>query len=76
MVMLTVSDEESLATVAVRLRWRGVDVELFHEPDLDDELTAIAASGPVTARRLARLPLLLREEVISDGRREHGLAAG
>jgi hypothetical protein len=73
--MLSVPDEESLAHYAVLLRLCGTDTEWFYEPDLDDELTAIAAAGPVAAKRLSRLPLLLREEVIGDGR-EHVVAAG
>lgn len=35
-----------------------------YEPDLDDELTAIAiAPSPGTSRLLSHLPLALREEV-------------
>jgi hypothetical protein len=73
--MLTVPDEESLARVAVLLRLHHADTEWFYEPDLDDELTAVAAAGDKVRKRLARLPLLLREEV-SNGGREHVVAAG
>jgi hypothetical protein len=62
--MLSVPDEEALVHYVVLLRLRGVDTECFCEPDLDDELTAIAAAGDHAARRLSRLPLLLREEVM------------
>jgi hypothetical protein len=73
--MLTVPDEPSLWLTAEKLRLRGVDVERFREPDLGNELTAVAAEGPVAGRKLARLPLLLREEVTKGGR-EHVMAAG
>ncbi len=72
--MLTVADEPALALTAAKLEMRGTDVERFREPDLDGVLTAIAAAGPVAMKRLASLPLLLREGV-NDGR-EHVLAAG
>lgn len=61
--MLSVPDEESLAHFAVLLRLYEVDTEWFYEPDLDLELTAIAAAGDQARRRLAHLPLLLREGV-------------
>lgn len=61
--MLSVPDEESLAHFAVLLRHHGVDTEWFYEPDLDLELTAVAAAGDKARRRLTRLPLLMREEV-------------
>ncbi len=67
LVMLTVADESALALTAAKLEMRGADVERFREPDLDGALTAIAAAGPVTAKRLASLPLLLGEGV-NDGR--------
>lgn len=63
MVMLTVPDEPSLDLLAAKLELSEVDVERFREPGLDDALTAISAYGAVTAKKLARLPLLLREEV-------------
>lgn len=72
--MLTVGDTRELFYTAAKLELHDVDVKRFREPDLGNALTAIAAAGPVTAKRLARLPLLLREEV-SNGGREHVVAA-
>jgi hypothetical protein len=74
LVMLTVPDDEALAFWAQKLEWSGVEVTRFREPDLGGALTAIAASDPGLARRLARLHLLLRGEVMNGGR-EHVLAA-
>ena len=75
LVMLTVPDEPALWLTAAKLELRDADVEQFREPDLDGALTAIAAAGPVAAKRLARLPLLLREGVMTSGRK-HVVAAG
>jgi hypothetical protein len=74
MVMLSVPDERTLHKVAARLALYE-DVEWFREPDFGNALTAIAAAGPAAMRRLSRLPLLLREEVICGGG-EHVVAAG
>lgn len=63
LVMLTVPDEFSLELIAAKLGLLDIDVEQFREPDMGDALTAIAASGPAAARKLARLPLLMREGV-------------
>ena len=75
LVMLTVPDEGALRLMSAKLELFDVVVEEFREPDLGNELTAIAACGPVAAKRLARLPLLLGEGV-SNGGREHVVAAG
>lgn len=75
LVMLSVPDEHSLWLTAEKLQLQDVDVERFREPDLGNALTAFATSGPVAERKLARLPLLLREEVMNGGR-EHVVAAG
>ena len=72
LVMLAVPDEPSLHQVAAKLELFDVVVERFREPDLGGVLTAVSAAGPVAAKRLARLPLLLREGV-KDGR-EHVVA--
>ena len=58
LVVLAAADETALAHLAGRLIAAGCAVELFREPDLDDELTAVAVLGTDTARRaLANLPL-------------------
>ena len=41
--MLVVPDEDALDFWASKLEWSGVEVERFHEPDLDNSLTAFAA---------------------------------
>lgn len=54
LVVLQVPDLSALRALAERLEG---DVVCFHEPDLGDELTAIAA-GPALWRDLSTLPLL------------------
>jgi hypothetical protein len=63
LVMLTVPDEPRLELLAAKLELFDAVTVCFREPDLGDALTAISACGPVAARKLARLPLLLREGV-------------
>jgi len=53
-VVLQVPDLAGLEALAGKL---DGDVVCFHEPDLDDALTAIAA-GPSLWRALSSLPLL------------------
>lgn len=57
--MLTVCDESTLELLAKKLELYEVVVTRFHEPDLDDELTAFAAAGPLAQRKLKGFPLLL-----------------
>lgn len=71
--MLTVRDEDALHFWASKLEWSGVEVERFHEPDMGDVLTAIAASDPCLPRRLSKLPLMLRGGEVNG--REHVVAA-
>lgn len=61
MVTLSVPNEEKLQSVAERIEDRGFNVIRFHEPDLDDQLTAITIEPHPNVRRLlSRLPLALR----------------
>jgi hypothetical protein len=43
LVMVTVPDEEALWDLVWHLRTRSIGHEVFREPDLGDELTAVAA---------------------------------
>jgi peptidyl-tRNA hydrolase len=57
LVVLEVNNKEELAKLAYDATVLGIDVSLFKEPDLDDELTAIAlapeAKGLLSNLRLA-----------------------
>lgn len=62
LVLLGVEDEAALREWADRLEAKGCSFALWREPDLDNELTAVAvAPSPVAERTLSSLPLLLRE---------------
>jgi hypothetical protein len=74
LILLTADSEAELERLASFIELR-TEVTRFYEPDLGNALTAIAASGPVTRRKLAHLPLLLRGEVMNGGRK-HVVAAG
>lgn len=54
LVVLSVDDEVELLAVERQLRGRVV---CFEEPDLDNEVTAVAV-GPEGAKQLSSLPLL------------------
>ena len=60
LVVLQSSSKEELAKLAYELTKAGVEVSLFREPDLGDELTAVAVS-PTGAKYLSNLPLALRQ---------------
>jgi hypothetical protein len=63
LVLLSVADEDELADYASR---PGLTMSSWREPDLNDQLTAVAL-GPTasSARAVANLPLLLRDPVMS-----------
>lgn len=56
--ILSVQDEPSLVALLELLESSGAPVASFREPDIGDQLTAIATI-PKTRRALARLPLAL-----------------
>lgn len=66
LVVVSVANEEALETLAQRCGEEGVIVTRVREPDLGNEMTAVAIQPGDTARRLcANLPLALREMVVT-----------
>ena len=62
LVQLSVNNQEELLELAEKLSWKGILFSEFREPDLDNELTAIALEPSEKARRVvSSLPLLLSE---------------
>ena len=57
MIVLHAPSEHDLAQMAALLNSTGANVSTFREPDLDGQLTAIAACGTSAKRALAALPL-------------------
>lgn len=65
LVILTVEDEDALQGLVDEAARRGMTFTPFTEPDLDDELTALALEPSPDAEKLvANLPLALREEAL------------
>jgi len=60
--MLSVESEKDLYKYLHRFESRGLKVTKFHEPDINDELTAITVEPTDKARKLcSNLPLALKE---------------
>jgi hypothetical protein len=53
---IVVLEHDDVASIAARMEASGLAVSRFHEPDLDDALTAIAVE-PHDGRLLSNLPL-------------------
>lgn len=59
-VILAAPSQTALQIVRMQLIDEGLEVAAFREPDMDNELTAIAFGGE-GARFVSQLPLALRE---------------
>lgn len=60
---LTVPDEKELIRLVEEALLRGIPVSVFREPDVGDQVTAIAlAPGPQTKKLVSKLPLALKED--------------
>lgn len=59
LVLLETANQQELGGLLRKAKEDGVDASAFHEPDLDDELTAIAL-GPQARALVRRLPLAFR----------------
>lgn len=67
LIILSVENEEALSDLGERAEALNLPVSWFTEPDIDDQLTAIAiAPSPTTVELCADLPLALREFNESD----------
>lgn len=64
LIILSTENEAELKTLGETAEKANLPVTWFHEPDIGDELTAIAiAPSPVTVELCSDLPLALREYV-------------
>jgi len=63
LVYLSVEDENSLRRLMIKLESRGIMFSVFEEPDLDNQITAIAIEPTKEARKVcSNLPLALRKK--------------
>lgn len=61
LALLVTDDEAALIKLVKKARIRGVKVSVFHEPDIGNEITAIALEPGRESRRLCKnLNLALR----------------
>jgi peptidyl-tRNA hydrolase len=61
LVFLTVKNQKELIELSNKLSWRGVLFSEFHEPDLNNELTAIAIEpSSKSCKLVSSMPLLLK----------------
>ena len=64
LIFLTTSDESELIRYLEKAKAKGIHTSVFQEPDIDNEITAIALEPSDTTRRLvSNLPLALKENV-------------
>ena len=65
LIILSAADEQELKSYGKLAEDLNLPVSWFHEPDINNELTAIAiAPSPVTVELCSDLPLALREYVL------------
>lgn|SRR3954466_1570647 len=66
LVVVQVPDELALAELAARAVEEGIARTIVREPDLDNEITAVALEPGSVARRLcAEMPLALKEPAMT-----------
>ena len=62
MACLSAKDEQDLRALADKLDSRGIPYHAFREPDIDDQVTAIAIAPGEQSRKLtSNYPLALKE---------------
>ena len=62
LVLLSVNNQKDLLELTDKLSQKGILFSKFHEPDLDNELTAIALEPSSEARRVvSSVPLMFKE---------------
>lgn len=62
LVFLSVADESALIELIDKFNENGLRVSIFREPDIDNQITAIAVEPSVLTRKLtSNLPLMLKE---------------
>lgn len=61
--LLSVSDEIELKNLIERASLQGIRFSIFREPDIEDQITAIALEpGPKSKKLCSRLPLALGDK--------------
>ena len=64
LISLSVSNEQKLQQLLIKIGETGTDVSYFTEPDINDELTSICfIENEKTSRFISKLPLSLSHEM-------------
>jgi len=64
---LSVEDEDSLKLLIYRLQQLNIKYSIFREPDIDNQITAIAIEPSIKTKKIvSNLPLMLKEYNKSD----------
>ena len=64
LVQLSVENEDELKSLIQECEWRYLDHTVFREPDIGNQITAIAIEPtPDTQRLVRRLPLLFKNKI-------------
>lgn len=62
LAILTVKDEQELIDLMVKVSLRGIKYTIFREPDLENQITAVALEATNASRKVtSSLPLLGKE---------------
>jgi len=62
LIILSVENEEQLLLYLEKIRYRGIKHTVFREPDIGNQITAIAIEPGENSRKLtSKLPLALKE---------------
>ena len=62
LAILTVKDEQELIDILVKVSLRGIKYTIFREPDLNNQITAVALEASNDSRKVtSSLPLLGKE---------------
>jgi hypothetical protein len=66
LILLSTHDESHLLAIQEQLHKLDQTISVWHEPDMGDQLTAIAvAPNSIAARMLSSLPLTLKEPAMT-----------
>lgn len=66
LIFLSAKDEEELNSLIDRAQSQNIQVSVFREPDINNEITAIALEPCVQSRKLTSGLQLMRKEVCDD----------
>ena len=71
LIFLSVSDKTTLIELNNKFNENGLRMSIFREPDIDNQITAIAVEpSDITRKLTSNLPLMLKELNINKNKTE------